>query len=276
MPPRYATSVEVTRGPELVEDCPVTAMQLHTSVVGTGPRVVFVQGSLTTSQQTWAKQAPLAERWTLVIPDRRGYAPNPVADRSDFEVDGADAALLFGDGAHVVGHSYGALGAIFAAARAPDLVRSLTVVETPALSLLRGQSAVEAQIARHSEWQRELEDPREFYLAFMQQMGAPIDALPAVLPAPMEREVRLLMHERPPWEASLPIDALRAARFPKLVVTGGWDPVFEAGSDALAEQLGTRTERAIIPGRGHVVQRTGAPFNEVLEQFLDRAEQTCR
>jgi pimeloyl-ACP methyl ester carboxylesterase len=87
-------------------------MQLHTRVMGTGPRVLFVHGSLTTSRQSWEKQEPLAERWTLVIPDRRGYAPNAVAERSDFEEDAADIAPLLDRGTHLVGHSYGAIVAL--------------------------------------------------------------------------------------------------------------------------------------------------------------------
>jgi pimeloyl-ACP methyl ester carboxylesterase len=237
---------------------------------------VLVHGSLTTSQQAWSKQAALAERWTLVVPDRRGYEPNPVADRSDFEVDANDLAPLLGAGAHLVGHSYGAVGAIFAAARRPDAVHSLTVIETPALSLVRGHSAVERQIAQHAGWRQELDDPRDFYLAFMEQLGAPTDALPAALPEAMERQVRLLMGERVPWEASLPLDTLRESPFPKLVVSGGWDEVFEAASDALADQLGLGAERVVIPGRGHVVQRTGDAFNEVWEPFLTRATELRR
>jgi pimeloyl-ACP methyl ester carboxylesterase len=141
---------------------------------------------------------------------------------------------------------------------------------------VRGHRAVEARIAQHVGWRQELQDPREFYVAFIQQLGAPTEALPAVLPPPMERQVRLLMGERPPWEAALPISALRASPFPKLVVSGGWDEVFEAASDALADQLGPGAERVVIPGRGHVVQRTGDAFNEVWEQFLNRATELRR
>jgi pimeloyl-ACP methyl ester carboxylesterase len=51
--------------------------------------------------------------------------------------------LLLGDGAHLVGHSYGALGALFAAALRPDAVRSLTLVEPPVYGLARGYPAAE-------------------------------------------------------------------------------------------------------------------------------------
>jgi citrate synthase len=31
-------------------------------------------------------------------------------------------------------------------------------------------------------------------------------------------------------------------------------------------------ERAVIPGAGHSVPRTGAPFNDALADFVERAE----
>jgi pimeloyl-ACP methyl ester carboxylesterase len=249
----------------------VSAMWLHRSTLGSGPRVVFVHGSMTTSEQTWQRQAVLAERWKLVVVDRRGYEPNPPAESSDFEVDGVDLAELLQPGDHVVGHSYGALGALFAVASRPEVVRSLTVIEPPTLSLVRGDPTVEETIAAHSESLRDVDDPREFYVAFATRIGAPTAEVPDRLPVPLERLVRLLMHERPPWEASLPIDALQGSSFPKLVVSGGWDPGQEATCDALAARLGPLTERAVISGRGHVVQRIGAPFNETLEHFLTSA-----
>ncbi len=77
------------------------------------------------------------------------------------------------------------------------------------------------------------------------------------------------MVERPPWEAEIPLDALAAPPFPTLVVSGGHDPAFDAVCDVLERRLGA--ERAVIPGAGHSVQRTGAQFNEHLEAFLAAA-----
>jgi pimeloyl-ACP methyl ester carboxylesterase len=79
------------------------------------------------------------------------------------------------------------------------------------------------------------------------------------------------MGERPPWDLPLPVDELKAAGMPVLVVSGGHDDVFELVCDRLAEALGPAAERAVITGRGHVVQRLGAPFNEQLEAFLRRS-----
>jgi pimeloyl-ACP methyl ester carboxylesterase len=226
---------------------------------------------MTTSGETWAKQLPLAERWTLVIPDRRGFEPNPPAERTDFEADAADIAPLLGDGAHLVGHSYGAMCALFTAALRPRVVRSLTVIEPPALSLGRGHPEVEAQIVDFVERRRET-DPEKFMRTFLERMGAPTDSLPSPLPEGLERRVRLSMHERPPWEVSLPVEAVRSAGIPVLVVSGDHSPVSEMLFDRLAALLAPNARRLTLPGTGHVVQRAGTPFNEALEEFLLDAE----
>ena len=246
-------------------------MQLHTRVTGAGPRVLFVHGSLTTSRQSWEKQEPLAERWTLVIPDRRGYAPNPVEDRSDFEKDADDIAPLLDGSAHLVGHSYGAIVALYIAGRAPEAVRSLTLVETPPTTLVRGDAAIEELIAAGDARRSTISDPYQYMRAHIEMLGAPVDKLPNPLPEDLERQVLLLMNERPPWELE-PSDSLAAASFPKLVVSGGHSDALELCSDAIADHLGPNTHRVVMAGRGHVVARLGQPFNDKLERFWVAAE----
>jgi pimeloyl-ACP methyl ester carboxylesterase len=76
------------------------------------------------------------------------------------------------------------------------------------------------------------------------------------------------MLERGPWEAQPPLDELRTAPFPKLVVSGGWSAAFDAVCDVLEERLSA--ERAVLPGMGHNPQLLGPPFNDVLRGFLRR------
>jgi hypothetical protein len=78
------------------------------------------------------------------------------------------------------------------------------------------------------------------------------------------------MRERPPWEAEPPFAALARAPFPKLVVSGGHSPVFEAVCDAVAARL--QAERTVISGRGHTIPATGDAYNERLDSFLAGVE----
>jgi pimeloyl-ACP methyl ester carboxylesterase len=216
------------------------------------------------------QQRPLAERWTLLVVDRPGYGSTAPVEREDFEVDAGLVAELLDEGAHVVGHSYGGVVALLAAARRPEAVRSLTVIEPPAFGVARGHPAVDEFVARSQEhWERRPRDPEEFLRGFLELVGSDLRPTSPLSPE-LERGARVLFVERGPWEAEIPLAALARAPFPKLVCSGGHHPAFDAVCDVLEERLGA--ERAVIPGARHSVQRTGAPFNERLEAFLRAAE----
>ena len=122
----------------------LTAM--HVETVGSGPRVVLVHGSVGSGWSTWWAQRPLAESFTLVVPDRPGSPPNPPVEHVDFEEQAPLVAELLEDGAHLVGHSYGGVISLYAAALRPDAVRSLTLIEPPAFGVALDDPAVAALV----------------------------------------------------------------------------------------------------------------------------------
>jgi len=83
----------------------VTAATLDVRVLGSGPRVVLVHGG-SGPRRTWEMQSPLAERWQLVIPSRRGFDDSPHTERQDSEDDAADLLPLLSPLSHLVGFSY--------------------------------------------------------------------------------------------------------------------------------------------------------------------------
>ena len=233
---------------------------------GSGTRVLLVHGNIMSGLSQWSEQRPLAARWRLEIVNRRGYGRSPPTDRQDFEIDARDIAALLSDGAHLIGHSYGGLGSLLAAAMRPQAVRSLTLIEPPAFRLARGDAAADALAAQLLQLNETgPRDPAEYANAFISAIGSGIQ-LPRPLPSSLEHTVRILMSGRGPWEAEVPIDELRSAPFPKLVVSGGHHPGLDAICDALERGIGA--ERAVVRGAGHNIPRTGARFNERLEQFL--------
>jgi pimeloyl-ACP methyl ester carboxylesterase len=243
---------------------------LHVERIGSGPPVLLVHGGVAGGEAAWSAQRPLAERWTLFLLDRPGYGPNPPVEREDFEVDAGHIVELLGDGMHLVGHSYGGVGSLLAAARRPEVVHSLAVIEPPAFALAAGDPDADALVASlRDHWDQGPREPAAFLRGFLELVGSNL-ALPDPLPPALRRGAEILLGHRPPWEAEIPLDDLAAAPFPKLVVSGGHHPAFEAVCDVLEERLGA--ERAVIPGAGHSVQRTDTPFNRRLEAFLDAAE----
>jgi pimeloyl-ACP methyl ester carboxylesterase len=248
----------------------LSAADLDVERIGAGPPVVLVHGSIVGPERTWREQRSLTERWTLVLPNRPGFGASPPLARGDFEAEAPLIAELLGDGAHLVGHSYGAVIVLYAAALRPEAVLSLTVSEPGALRVAAGDPLVDETIANGEElYRRRAEiDPRDFVQLFRSGVGS-AHATPEDMPGWLARGAAHVMEERPPWEAELPLAALTAAPFPKLVVSGRHSPVFETVCDALARQVGA--ERATVSGRGHSIPTAGEPYNALLEDFLRRS-----
>src|SRR4051812_43669892 len=191
------------------------------------PRVLLVHGSVANGDATWAAQKPLADRFELVIPNRRGFPPGPDVDRVDFEDEAVWLEQFVEPGTHLVGHSYGGVISLFAGVRYAEQLRSLTVIEPPALRVARGNLQADAFAASATAlWERSPRDPAVFLAAFLSAVGSSIP------PDPFSPELlqgaRTLMVERYPWTAEPPLDELASTPFPKLVVSGAHSPPFDA------------------------------------------------
>lgn len=230
---------------------------------------MLVHGSALGGAPTWRQQRPLAERFELVVVARPGFPPGPAIERVDFEPDAELVAGLVEPGDHLVGHSYGGVICLLAAARRPDPVRSLTVVEPPATRVALDDPDVAAfAVGAEELWERGPKDDAEAFLrTFLTAVGSDWDP-PSPLPPDLEQGARALIGERPPSEADIPLAALAAAPFPKLVVSGAHHPAFDGICDVLEREL--RAERAVLPGHGHSVQRH-PDFNALLTDFVERA-----
>jgi pimeloyl-ACP methyl ester carboxylesterase len=229
---------------------------------GSGVPVVLVHGSLATGADEWQAQRPLAdEGFRLLVPDRRGYARSPAAPGEDFLADAEDIAELMGNGAHLVGHSYGGLGVLCAAARRPEATLSLTLLEPGTFSLGQRDPAARTLVAEVRRlWDEDLPD-EDWVVRFLQLVGSGDALSPELLEAAVPL-VPVFRRGRPIWEPDLPLVALASAAFPKLVVSGGHSAGFDAICDELAERIGAL--RMVIEGAGHEIQFTGGPLNEAL------------
>jgi pimeloyl-ACP methyl ester carboxylesterase len=237
---------------------------------GNGPEVLLVHGGASPSA-TWGALAPLRARWTLALVHRRGYPPSPPPrdGRQDFNVDAADLASILERRPHVVAHSYGVLGTLIAATRAPDRVRSLTLIEPPLYHLVPNNADV-AHIKRLGDavLTHGLDTDAATLREFLHLSGSPgVDDGP--LPDAVTHAVRRAHGGRHPDEAHPALGVLHDAGIPSLVASGGHAAGLERICDALAAAL--HAERLIAPGAGHFV--AAAPgFADRLETFLVSVE----
>lgn len=188
-------------------------------------RVVFVHGLGSFGAAAWPKQHGLALRYDCLFLRRHGF--DPVAEPLESDIS-ADVAILVhaladSGGGHVVAHEQGAISAMLAAVERPDLVFSLSLVEPACLSLTAELPAT----ASHRALMQPLFDVRSqlgdadyereyFRRAYAAEAGG--------LQTPeARRSARRLRLQAPPWEAPLHI----VPGVPTLVLTGGWEPLYE-------------------------------------------------
>jgi pimeloyl-ACP methyl ester carboxylesterase len=246
-------------------------MTLQVEQRGTsGPRVVLVHGSLRAGLAAFSEQVFLADRYRVLIPYRRGYGDSPPTTRVDIDTDASDVLALVGDGAHLVGTSMGGIISMIAAARRPQAIHSLTVIEPPAFPLAMDLPAVaEVAQAMKQHWAgADAGDLPAFAEGFLRALKYELK-LPSPLPAELAIAIRNLTTERP-WRCDVPVGAIADTHYPKAVAYGDWSDAFSAIGARLANLIGAEQWR--IPGATHAVQQKNPDFNDYLVEILKRAD----
>lgn len=142
--PRKATptSAPPRRAPEAELAAIRDGIRLYYVSEGIGAPVIFVHGSLSDYGYWDGQMAPFAAKYRAITYSRRYNWPNDNPARRGYSaaLDAEDLAWFIDElnlaPAHIVGHSYGALSALFLASKHPQLVRTVTLAEPPAMSLL--------------------------------------------------------------------------------------------------------------------------------------------
>ncbi|MEJ1113634.1 alpha/beta hydrolase [Paenarthrobacter sp. CCNWLY172] len=196
-------------------------------------RVVFVHGLGSFGAAAWPKQHGMALAYDALFLRRHGFdvAAEPVGSSVAADVAIVINSLADTGGGHVVAHEQGAISAMLAAIERPDLVHSLSLVEPACLSLtaeLPATASHRALMEPLFDVRSQLNDAdyqREYYRrAFSAETGG-LDTPEA------RRSARRLRLQAPPWEAPLHI----VPGVPTLVLTGGWEPLYEEIAGYLQE-----------------------------------------
>lgn len=200
-------------------------------------RVVFVHGAGSFGSAAWPRQHGMALAYDALFLRRHGFDPVAEPVESSFTEDTAIVLRSLADdgrgaaGGHIVAHSQGAISAMMAAVERPDLVYSLTLVEPACLSLTAELPAT----AAHRELMQPLFDVRhqlgdeDFQREFIRRVYAADLEEPATQEE--KRSARRLRLQAPSWEAPLQI----VPGVPTLVLTGGWEPLYEEIAGYLRE-----------------------------------------
>lgn len=241
-----------------------------------GPRVVMVhggaQGSSSAGHRNFHAQEELgAQGWQLLVPDRPGHGQSPDPGRpDDAEADALWVAELLGNGAHLVGHSFGGLVAVAAAARRPEAVRSLTLIEPALLKVATRAPAVRKLVLRMAATMILPFRPATKARRVMGYLG-----IPEVFARTDEELATLagaLRRGKFPPKASMQawLQTIADHRIPVLLISSGSNDAFIAIGDAVAKLVGGRHE--IVSAPHHFPQWTGAPFNRLVTDFWRNAD----
>lgn len=207
-------------------------------------RTVFVHGRGRSGAAAWPLVAELA-RPDHVFLERTCPADQPERD--------ADRALdaLKGRG-HVVGFSYGAVTAMLAAQRRPDMVRSLVVIDPACYDVARGGRGIERHISAMAPVFAVADDPSVDGEDFLARFASGMGSMPPDLDSGTCEALAARIRATPaPWEVALRGDTPRLV--PTLVITGEATPMYEEVADALAAKGATHL---VVPGGGHRPQDT--------------------
>jgi pimeloyl-ACP methyl ester carboxylesterase len=268
------------------------AFPIHMTTWGsTGPKVLLihggVQGGLGGGPATFREQEALAQRGLqLRVADRPGFGQTPTRGPDDMQADAVWASTELGDGAHLIGHSFGGAVALLAAARRPSAVRSLILIEPALIPLLPGSRAMRTNRAVRSDFLRmgeawlSAQTPTEYGFALARDLG--------VLSGGMSGGEARDLDQQSPHELGCALlrarlasaGAMRKAAYaiskagiPVLIVTGGWSPTFDAVGEVSAEI--THGRHVIVRSRNHFVQLMAYDaFNKIAADFIQMAERS--
>ncbi|HVS76543.1 MAG TPA: alpha/beta hydrolase [Steroidobacteraceae bacterium] len=127
---------------------------LHYVEAGEGAPVIFVHGSLSDYSYWNAQVAAFAKHYRVIAYSRRYNYPNVNPARRGYSAaaDAEDLAALIQKlhlgRVYVIGHSYGALTALFLAVARPSLIRAMVLAEPPDVSILPHLPDEQAKIGK--------------------------------------------------------------------------------------------------------------------------------
>jgi len=256
---------------------------LNTTVLGSGPTVVFCHGLFGQGKNFTAIGKALADEHRVVLVDLPDHGQSPRSERFDY-VDYADqvASLLTRDDpVALVGHSMGGKVAMLVALRRPELVERLVVVDVAPVPYDHA-----------TEFDGYITAMRGIDLDTLERRSEADEALADAVPDPMVRGFLLqsLRREGDTWRWLLNLELLGrdldlvtgwpedrlagAAAYQGLVLWVGGETSHYVRPEYVEamDRLFPRNRRVTVKGAGHWVHSEQPEvFGEVLRRFLEQS-----
>jgi pimeloyl-ACP methyl ester carboxylesterase len=251
----------------------VNGVELYYEATGRGDCLVLTHGSWTDGNGWDRVVAGLAERYRVVVWDRRGHSRSQAGDGPGSRgEDAADLAGLIehvsGEPVHAVGNSYGAIVTLTLLTARPDLVATATVHEPPLWGLLEGtrqQALVDALSTADAELAvvRDLiisghhHDAAEHFVEHVALGPGTWNQLPEPFRAVFEANTHTYLDEMAdPTALSVDMAALATTTVPLLLTHGTESPaLFPAVVAELVKML-PAAQVGIFEGAGHIPHAT--------------------
>ncbi len=240
-----------------------------------GPRVVMVHGGAQGTSSAGhanfhAQEALGGEGWQLIVPDRPGHGKSSDPGRpDDAEADGALVAELLGEGAHLVGHSFGGLVALAASAIRPEAVLSMTLIEPALLKIATGAPAVRKTLFGMAAAMLLPFSPANRAHKVMKLLGIPeVFGRDEADLTSLGNSLRRAKLPSKQWMLDQ-LAILKKCNIPLLAISGDASACFIATVKATAAAGGGNF--LIVPSQHHFPQWAGAPFNKVMSDFWREA-----
>lgn len=270
-------------------------VELHYEERGHGTPLIFVHGSLSDSSYWHDQLAPFAQAGFHVIAYSRRYNfPNKNKARPGYSavVDADDLAALIQRfhlrKVDVVGHSYGALTALFLAVGHPELVRRLVLCEAPAVSLLGHLPGNQSAIGKATlaDIQQHMVKPMQAaflrgdrnagiraFMAYVFNDPQAWDKMPDSARQETLRDAREwdVMMTKGTLFPDIKPDAIRGIKVPVLLLSGEKSYAFLSLIDEELARLLPNNQRIIVRGAGHQMWfQEPDKCRSAVEEFLRR------
>jgi len=237
----------------------VDGLRTYLEVHGKGEPLLLMHGGFCTVE-TFARQIPeLADRYQVIVPERRGHGRTADVDGPiTYEAMAHDTVGLIKalgiSSAHLVGYSDGGNTALIMALERPDIVRKMVCIG--ANFHYNGMAPIAVQVMEHAT-------PDNFYPWLINKYKEVSPDGPDHLPIVFEKIMRMWREE--PALTPKEIGRIQA---PTLVLVGDRDWVAMEHTVQMYESI-PNAQLCVVPGATH-----GAPFekaalvNQVILDFL--------